>query len=665
MLNRNHDNKFPLDPFQGPVAWNVHGCSILRGGPGTGKTHVAVARVAALLESGVSPDQITCLTGSPQAADDLHDRLSRHERVGAELPAIFVGTVDQFTNFLLRQCGKPESRFSPHYSLWDRSQAEDEAVLALRAASGLQVPRPQVRRALHWHWSNKRRPLDDPDLPAEDASWFDIVRAYAREKGLQNALDLEDLAVVLMAIIREQTPDWRNDRCRHLLVDQAEDITPRQAEMLQLLANPAGSLLVATDPNQLVGDPQFEWVGRSWQWRFGQAARHALTVSQSGTQPLSELANCLKSDTDLSGLTADGQRRHPAPGPMPCLVEVAGSWHAVVRRCLDDVQRLQDEGIPLEDVAVLYRNPNALRRMKTMLLHLDMPYRVLDERRLQRPTDARWIVAMLTAALNPRDLAAVRIAAAPGHPNQRRRLQDGVAEVLLKTAREQDIDLIHAAVHVAEHARDLEAADRDALTQLVRYWRMVEEWLDDDRLSLDELVTGVTAMCRLSQAGDENDDVEPETRWLWRRCDLPTLPGEGLREHLQRFLDLVSPALGPAGGYHSEPGLTFSTMRAAKGRQWPVAMILDVSDQTIPGKVGGDRLKQEQRLLFTAVTRATERLYLYCQVDTGQGNAPVPTWFLDPVKHLLAHDLVDGQVQLRSVDTTPQRAENGNGPDEK
>ena len=663
MLNRNHDNEFRLDPFQRTVAWNVDGCTILEGGPGTGKTHVVVARVAALLESGVSPDQITCLTGSPQAAADLHERLRRHERVGAELPAIFVGTVDQFANLWLRQCGKlRSSRLSPHYSLWDRSQAEDEAVLALRAANGLQVARPQVRRALHWHWSNQRRPLGEDDLPAEDASWFDIREIYRRAKELQNALDVEDLAVVLMAIMREQqTPDGRNDRCRHLLVDQAEDITPREAEMLQLLANPAGSLLVATDPNQPVGDPQFEWVGRSWRWRFGQAARHGLTVSQSGTQPLSELANCLNRDPAVGELTADGQGRHPAPGPMPCLVEVAGPWHAVVRRCVDDIRRLQDEGILLEDVAVLYRHPNALRRMKTMLVHLDVPYRVLDERRLQRPTDARWIVAMLNAALNPRDLAAVRIAAAPGHPNKERRLRDGIAEELLNTAREGDINLINAAALNAETSKD---PDRDDLAKLVEYWRRVDGWLDDDRLNLVELLARVTAMCRPSQAGGDNDEVEPETRWLWRRCfDLPTLPGEGLREHLQRFLDLISPALGQGGEHTSEPGLTCSTMRAAKGRQWPVVMILDVSDQTIPGKVGGDRLKREQRMLFTAITRATERLYLYCQVDTGPGNAFVLTRFLQPLKHLLAHDPDDGQVQLRSVEATPKHAENG--PDER
>ena len=49
--------------------------------------------------------------------------------------------------------------------------------------------------------------------------------------------------------------------------------------------------------------------------------------------------------------------------------------------------------------------------------------------------------------------------------------------------------------------------------------------------------------------------------------------------------------------------------------------------------------------------------------DTGQGNAFVLTRFLQPLKHLLAHDPDDGQVQLRSVEATPKHAENG--PDER
>ena len=684
MLNRDRYDEFPLDPIQLRVARDVHGQTIVDGGPGTGKTHVGVAHVAALLASGIPPDQATCLTVSPAAAADLHDRLGRHDQVGAVLDEIFVGTVDQFANLLLRRFGANELGLSPHYSIWDRRQAEDAAALAIRATGADEALRQQLRRALNWHWTGKRRPSGDPGLPARDAAWPDIVRTYDREKHRQNALDVEDLAVLAvrwlrwiqkplagadladqtahrLELIRKQLNAWVLNRCRHLLVDQAEDLNPCQAELAELLVNREGSALIVIDPNQTTGDPQFDWVARSWRWRLGQVTPHQLTVSHCGTQPLSELANALKQNPALTGLVADRQRPHLADGPMPRLVEVSGSKHEVIRRCLDDVQRVHDEGVDWEDIAVVHRSPSALRAMKTSLLHRNIPYRALEEGRFQRPTDARWIVAMLTAALNPHDLAAVRVAAASGHPNRRRELRDGMAAELLKTAREQNINLIDAAGKLAANA---DATDRDDLIQLVAHWRMVDRWLDDEQFSLVDLLERATMLVCPSHAVSDDYD-EPETKWLWDRCfDTPTLTGEGFRDHLRRFLDGVSPALGQVGERDAGLGVTFSTMRAAKGRQWSVVMILDVSDSVIPGKAEGDRLKREERLLFTAITRATEQLVLYLQADTGQGNAPTLSRFLEPVRHLLTHDPVDVQVPLRSIEATPTHAENGSVADE-
>ena len=96
-----------------------------------------------------------------------------------------------------------------------------------------------------------------------------------------------------------------------------------------------------------------------------------------------------------------------------------------------------------------------------------------------------------------------------------------------------------------------------------------------------------------------------------------------------------------------EPAVTFSTVRAAKGRKWPKVMILNVSDSVMPDEIDEDPLNQ--RVLFSGITRCTERLSLYVQADTGHGNGPRILPFLEPVEHLLAHDQSDSQAPLRRV----------------
>lgn len=652
MANRNRVKEYPLDLVQREVVQNASGQTILQGGPGTGKTHCLVACVAALLESGAAPDSIAVFTGSPQAVVDLRNRLAMHDHVADKIGGIFVGTVDQGANDLLRRHTAPILELPSHYSIWDRSQAEDVTALGFHAAFGARVPKVRIRRALQWHWTNRQRDPDDREMAPHCASWPDIARVYVGEKKLQRALDMEDLldlAVRQLEVTRRNVPGFRYPQYRHILVDQAEDLTGRQAKMLELMVDPEGSLLIVNDVNQGLEDPQFEWVGRSWWWRFSGAQTHRLTISQSGTRTLSEMANTLKSSPDSDGLTSDQQDLCAAPGSAPRLVEVAGPWHAVFGRCLDDVLCRHGEGVPLEDIAVLYRNAGTLRRMKTVLTHRNIPYRVLEEPHLQRPTDARWIVAMLTAALNPQDLAAVSIASVSRHSNKRRRLPDGVARELLKAARAHSFDLVTAAGQIAN---TFDPPDSEDLRQLVQDCRKVVGWLDDDQLDLDELLTRVAAMVLRSRVR-RADHVEPETRWLLNKClEMGFKAGDDLRRRLQRFLDLVSPALGPDGASLETSGLTFSTIAAAKGRQWKVVMFLDARDQTLPGKARGDRLRRERRMFYTAITRATDCLYLYCQADTGLGNAPRPTRFLEPVGHLMDHDRVDASEITKTSEMT-------------
>ena len=653
------DREFPLDPMEQAAAEDTANVVLVQGGSGTGRTHTLVARVAFLLKRGAAPDDIVCLSLTEGGAADLLRRLETHPEIGGQSRFIHVETFHQYANGILRDGGAAALGLLVDYTVLDQKRALE--TLALNQS----FRQPDLLAALRWHGLNRTRWADSPEIPARERRWRDVVDFHASEKNWGNALDPDDL---LLGAIRALELD-EDIRSRwmpgHLLLDQFEDITPLQFRLLEeltgsplLMTGPSRSLTVAADPNQrLLRGLDGAYYTEYLRLRFPGLGTHTLRLNQKGSQELWRMATTLSGHGSMDGLAPDGQLSYGGERGRPRLVEVEGTLTDLDGHCLREVQRLAAAGVPLDDMAILYRRGNAIRRLRTRLAHLDIPHRVLGEERPERPGDARCLVALLTVLLNPRDMTAVRIAAAPGYPNAPRRLSNGVCRQLRHLAEEQDLDLIQAA------ERNLLAFGRDGavfhgLSFLVETRHSLDELLGDPEGSLHGLVELAMKSIRQAQPPGLTPVDEPELDHLWALCDALPSPARGTpRQQLRRFLDLLSPALHAApstGG-----GLTLGTIPAAKGRRWPITFILDVSDRTIPGRAGPHSdTRRAQRLFHIAITRATEQLYLYCPADAGRGNeaqdedggdggACRPSRFLDPVRDQLEHQRIAARAPRR------------------
>ena len=641
-----HEHPYPMDPMERAAAEDAEGVIVIIGGPGTGKTHTLVARVAALLEAGARPGHIACLTVRSESAADLRLRLERHHRTRNHLDDILVGTIHECANYLLRHAGACILGMSADYSIWDHQQAVEAIHFVWPEHHDTKLTTREIRAALEWHWRNRSRWHLERPIPARERHWQDVAEVYAAEKRRQNALDAEDLVVMAIQVMDQDqavSDRWRSTRSRHLLVDQAEEFTARQLRLLELMVGPTRSLTVATDPNQRIHEDNDNSLLEFLRLRYSGLCTHVLRLNQQGSQEMWTMAVTLNSQGNMTGLWADGQVCDGVEKGRSRLVEVQGALPDMDTHCLNELQALAARGIDWEDMAILYRRDGAVRRMRTQLAHRTIPYRVLGEAREGKPGDTRCVVAMLTCLLNPRDLGAVRIAATPGYPNKARLLKPRASLLLRRMAWEQGVDLIEAA---ERHVNTFEEEDREHLAYLVQVWRDLDHVLQDPSCDLRDLLLRAQALVQQTKALGLPRVEEPEMDRLWRLCEAtPRLRLETLRMHLSRFLDLWSPALHPEGP-GEDLGVTFSTIHAAKGKQWRIVFVLDVSDQTMPGRVGphSSRLPWEHRLFYTAVTRATEALYLYYLADTGRGSRITPSRFLEPVSHLLAPENVGHRV---------------------
>ena len=637
------DYEFPLDPSQRAAAHDAEGVTLVGGGPGTGKSHTLVARIAVLLEMGVPPDRITCLSTGSGGAEDMRRRLERHPQTREWTGDIFVGSFHQYADRFLRTAGAAALGGSAEYTIWDRRSAVEALAFAWPELSRVEVRRKELGEVLRWHTLNRAGWADTPPVPARESHWWDIVTAYGTVKRAQNALDPDDLLDLTIRAM-EGNPDlrsaWSSSRSRHLVVDQFEEATPQQFLMLELMIGPIRSLMVASDPNQGVygSEGARSRLDRALTLRFPGRRVHRLRVNQQGSRNLGELAVRLTRSAAMSGLEDDHQVRNGVEKAKPVLMETEGTRQDMDHAVLGEVRRLAGRGWSFDDMACLYRRNGAAGRMRTKLLHLDIPYHVLDEGRREREGDARSVVALLTSLLNPRDLNAVRAAAAPGYPGKARRLNDRATRKLWRLSREQKVDLIRAAEGNLSRFEP-GSADHRAVSYLIEAWHMLDRKLEDPGWELADLVVIASVLMREHRPSGPSPAEEPEMMALWGQCRAtPRREGEASRAYLSRFLDLLCPALAsrrsPSGS-----GVTLSTIQAAKGLRWPVVFILDASDQTMPGNVGpySDILEDEQRVFYLGVTRATERLYLFSPSDGGRAQESRPSRFLEPVSDLLEY----------------------------
>jgi DNA helicase-2/ATP-dependent DNA helicase PcrA len=213
---------------------------------GSGKTTTLVARIAWLVATGSSPDEICALTFNRRAADELDARL--HAALGPHAAgSVRSRTFHALGREILREAAEPVE------PLVDRA-AVIEAVLG-------RVPSPAEFRFLDDAFS--RLKLDSPSAGVTDprsaaqpfgSAVLELFESYERHLAAARALDFDDLvrrAVMVLERDSGQLERWRR-RTLDLLVDEVQDVDRTQLRLALLLAAPANRIFLVGDDDQTI-----------------------------------------------------------------------------------------------------------------------------------------------------------------------------------------------------------------------------------------------------------------------------------------------------------------------------------------------------------------------------------------------------------------------------
>jgi len=255
------DYRNELNPAQYDAVTSVNGPHLIVAGAGTGKTRAITYRVAYLVELGVKPESILLLTFTRRAAQEMLRRASM--LLDARCERVAGGTFHSFANLILRQYA-PLLGFQSSFTILDQSDAED-VVNLLRTRLKLDTrerrfPRKQTLFDIFSRTVNTSTELKD--VLKEDYPHFGellpeisaLHKLYDEYKRGHNLMDYDDLLVHLRTLLREheRVRLTLSDRYKYIMVDEYQDTNRVQAEIVWLLAQKNGNVMVVGDDSQAI-----------------------------------------------------------------------------------------------------------------------------------------------------------------------------------------------------------------------------------------------------------------------------------------------------------------------------------------------------------------------------------------------------------------------------
>jgi DNA helicase-2/ATP-dependent DNA helicase PcrA len=600
-----------LNPAQLAAVCHRDGPLLVVAGAGSGKTRTLIYRVARLIEGGVPPGAILLLTFTRRAANEMLRRVE--DLLGEQARGVAGGTFHSFANTTLRRHGAVLG-LKPNFTILDRSDMEDVLNL-IRTRMGLasrdrRFPKKNTLAEVINMARNKRRKLADeiatefPHLAESEAEIIKIAaqyESYKRERGL---LDYDDLLERLVELLENHEPVCRRLAAiyRYIMIDEYQDTNLVQAEIVRLLGTGQRNVMAVGDDAQSI-----------YSFR-GANFRNILAFPNlfPGTKvvKLEENYRSLQGILDVAnGVISRASERYTKAlftqrrGELRPLLVRAQDEHMQSRFVAQRVLELREEGVALNDIAVLFRSSFHSFDLELELQRRDIPFVKRGGFKFIETAHVKDVLAHLRVVANPTDpvswLRILMLLPKIGHRG---------AERLIEAVAGADDPIAALAGALASKTGDRAGA----VTPGVRLIALCKDLRDEAKTPADQVAMVLEYYLPLMREAYPDDypkrerDLEHFHTITSRYRSLESMLADMALEPPSDSIGDVL-AVDPEEGY-----LTLSTIHSAKGLEWRAVFLIWAADGRFPGpmSVAPDDLEEERRLMYVASTRARDELYL-------------------------------------------------------
>lgn len=577
-------------------------------GPGSGKTLVITYRVKWLIENaGVHPSNILVITFTRAAAEEMKKRFFMFD--GMENAPVTFGTFHSVFFMILRYAYRytaaniiredVKRRYIKEMTENMELEIEDENEFLSGIINEISYVKGEMMSLSYYHSNN-----------CSDELFAQIYEGYEKRLREENLIDFDDMLVFCYELLKEREDIrtlWQN-KFQHILIDEFQDINKVQYEIIRMLAGKGDHLFIVGDDDQSIyrfrgARPE---IMLGFEEDYPEAKKVILNTNYRCSEEIVESAEHLIShNTKRFPKNMQAARGSKVPITFRNLKDAG-------EECTDILKGIRfyyKKGIPLEDMAVIFRTNTQPRLLVGRLMEYNIPFQMRDV--IPNIFDhwiARNILTYIKLAMGNRDRKLfLQVMNRPKRYISRSMITE--AQVDLKKLKQQTFGKKWLYEKIDKLEMDLyllRKMEPYAAIQYIRngigYEDYMNEYAQFRRMNPDDLEE---VLNQIQESAKEYHSFEEWFAYIESY-------GEELRKQME-------------AGRQQKSGVTLTTMHSSKGLEYEVVFVMDINEGVMPHKkaVKEADLEEERRLFYVAVTRAKTYLFLYSVKELYQKDAQI------------------------------------------
>ena len=610
-----------------------HQSALILAGAGSGKTRVLTTRIAWLIQTGqASPQGLLGVTFTNKAAKEMLTRLSAMLPINTR--GMWVGTFHGLCNRLLRAHHR-EALLPATFQILDSADqlSSIKRLMKLMNVDDEKYPPKQVMGYIN---SCKEEGLRAHAVDAYDAHsqrMREVFEEYDKQCQREGVVDFAELLLRCYELLSRDASIRQHyqSRFKYILVDEFQDTNRLQYLWLKLLAGQDNCIFAVGDDDQSIYAFRGARVGNMLDFEKDFAVQTIVKLEQNyrSHSNILDAANAIithnRNRLGKNLWTSAGKGE-------PVRVYQAYNDIDEANFIVDEIKMLHAEGADLSQIAMLYRSNAQSRVLEHALFSANLPYRVYGGLRFFERAEIKHALAYLRLIANPEDdTALLRVINFPARGIGARSL-----EQLQEVARQQNTSLWQAALQSSGKIGNF----------VVLIKQMQEESIGLSLAELAELASSLSGMRTYYQGEKEGEDrianldelINAAVAFMNQDIGVQVDEnGEVAQSLLAQFLGHASLEAGEHQADVGRDALQLMTVHSAKGLEFKAVFISGLEEGLCPHEQSmyeANGLEEERRLMYVAVTRARQRLYLsYAQSRMlhGQVRYGIPSRFLDEI----------------------------------
>lgn len=618
------------NPQQQEAIEHSTGALLIIAGAGSGKTATLTRRIAHMIsESWVVPNSILALTFTNKAANEMKERTGRaigqefhpHMMRNRHLP--YMGTFHSFGIFVLKEVLQMAWKsdisesigLKKDFIIYDETDKLSVMKDIIKNELGLIEKEYPPRQIAYYISDAKNKSLNAASYKEQVDSHLkevvaDVFSRYEKRLKENNALDFDDILWKLLALFHiPEILSYYQEKYQYIMIDEYQDTNLVQYNIVKLLAQKYGNLAVVGDDWQSI----YSWRGAdmrnilSFQKDYPNAKVIKLEQNYRSTKHVIEAANAVvKNNSEAldKELWTDNQEGNKIQ------YIVCPSDTAEANYIAENIEEnVKDEG-NYSDNLILYRMNAQSRGIEEAFLKKGIPYKVIGGMKFYDRKEIKDIMAYLRLIHNPSDpVSFKRIINTPS-----RKIGAKTLEVLDAYRESFWIGYFQVLENIWE-VEDLRPAAKLALQEFFEHFQEFFEM--SKKFSVSELIAQIVSKISYEsylQSQFSHDEYESKKENI---DELKNVASEynGLepRESLSLFLEEVALISDLDSQDESANFVTLMTIHTAKGLEQKRVFVVGLEDGMFPTSRSQNdpkSLEEERRLMYVAMTRAKEELFL-------------------------------------------------------